>query len=100
MFGEGSQGGGQPGVGQHGRVDAAGEFSDLIDGSPELAAGLIDGGAGGRVRLLVKLCADDPEAEQHAEETLLRAVVQIALDPPSFRPASRDDSGSRGADLG
>ena len=55
---------------------------------------------GGAVRLRAELRAGELQREPEREQPLLRAVVEVALEPPPLLVAGADDAGSRGAQLG
>jgi hypothetical protein len=88
--GERLDGGLQPAVGEHGRVDPAGELAQLLERTREL---LLRGGdhlarpVGG----LADLVLGDPKGEAERDEALLGAVVQVALQPPPLLHAGLHD---------
>ena len=70
-------------VGQHGGVDAAGEVAQLGQRLLRLGVGLVEQlprlvGVGG------KSLAGHAEVHREGDEPLLRAVVEVALDPPAL----------------
>ena len=54
--------------------------------------------AGGR-RVLLERRADQAQVERERHEPLLRAVVQVALEPPALGVAGLDDARARGGQL-
>jgi len=72
--------GGQPVVGQHGRVDAPRELAQLAQRALDVLAGALELGAHRRPQ--VELPEGEAEAQRDRHEALLRAVVQVALDAP------------------
>ena len=76
-------------------MEAAGELAQVLEPGVELAGRVLDQlAAGGDV--LLQLHLRDPEQERRRDEPLLRAVVQVALEPPPLLVAGPDDAGTRG----
>ncbi len=89
---------GQPGLGQHGGVDAAAELAQLQQRFPGLLAGRFDEclqcgvGVGG-------VLARHPECQAESDQPLLRAVVQVPFQPQALGVACLDNPGARCPDL-
>jgi hypothetical protein len=80
----------EPAVAEHGRVDPAGELAQLLDGELRLLARPGDELGCGR-RVFAHLRLGHPERDRDRDHPLLRAVVQIALDPAALGVGRRDD---------
>jgi hypothetical protein len=78
-------------VAEHRRVDPAGELAQLLDRELDLLAGIRDQLRGTR-RLARDLRLGEAERQGDADEALLRAVVQVALDPPALGVGGGDDA--------
>ena len=76
-------------------MDAAGELAQLVERELQLGAAGLERGhrgrRGGRGR--------DPERERERDEPLLRAVVQVALDPAARLVGRLDDAHARRLEL-
>ena len=75
-------------VGEHGRVEAARELADLADGERELLLGPLE-----KLRRAVAAARHpsgcDAERLEGDDQPLLRAVVEVPLEPPPLRIAGR-----------
>ena len=80
-------------------MDAAGELAQLVERSTQLRVGLGEELAGA-VRLGAELRAGELQREPEREQPLLRAVVEVALEPPPLLVPGADDAGARRAQLG
>ena len=78
-------------VGQHRRVDAAGELAQLVERGAQLGDGGVD--------LIADLGAQQPQREREHHQPLLGAVVEIALEPAALGIAGLDGTGARRAQL-
>ena len=87
----------EPAVGEDGGMDAAGEVAQLADRALGLVAGLADELE--RVLAAVQPLARDPQVQGDGHEPLLRAVVQVALQPPALAVGGGDDARLRGAQV-
>ena len=76
-------------------MQATGECTQLLQRGPELGIDLRELG----LELARIPFAREPEREPDRQQVLLRAIVQIALDPPALRVAGRHDPPARGANL-
>ena len=85
-------------VAEDGGMDAARQLAQLLDGELGLLARLRDE-LRGRVRIAVDPRLGEPERDGHGDEPLLRAVVQIALDPAPLGVGGGDDPLARGAQI-
>ena len=63
-------------------MDPPREIAELLQGLAELAPCSVDRALGLRVALEALL--EEAELERERDESLLRAVVQVALDPTAF----------------
>src|SRR4051794_41830416 len=80
-------------------MDSARELAQLLQRLRELVAGRADELL--RERWVVADAAlDHPQLERDRDESLLRAVVEVALEPAPLRVAGGDDALARGAQLG
>jgi hypothetical protein len=77
--GQGGDGRVQAPVGEHGRVDAAGQVAQLGQGPLGLLVGLADQG-GGRGRVGLQLGPGHAQVHGQGDQPLLGAVVQVTLD--------------------
>ena len=79
-------------------MDAAGELAQLPERALQLHAHVREQAPGAlRVALDARLDAAQVERERH--QPLLRAVVQVALEPAAFRVLDLDDAGGGGRQL-
>ena len=79
-------------------MDAARELAQLVErGGELLACGFEHGVGGGRIG--VELALGEAERERERDEPLLRAVVEVALEPAPGLVARLDDAGARRAQL-
>ena len=84
----------QPALGQHGGMDAARQLAQLLQGVRELVAGELE------VAVLGMPARRQPQHQRQRDEPLLRAVVQVALQPPPLGVAGLDDARARGGEIG
>ena len=98
MPGDRAQRLGAAAVEQQRRVDALCELADLIDRLLGGAAGALEHGARLR-RLGVDEVGGEPQVHDHSDQLLLRAIVNVALDPPALGVGRADDACARGAEL-
>ena len=85
-------------LGQHGRVDAAGELMQLAERGAQLGVGFGEELCGA-VCVRSELRTRELEREAEAEQALLGAVVEVALESAPLLVAGRDDARPRGAKL-
>src|SRR4051812_40394494 len=79
-------------------MDAPRELAQLLERALQLGArGLEEPRARGRVG--VELALREPELERQRDEPLLRAVVEVALEPPALAHRHLDEPGPRGLQL-
>ena len=82
-------------------MDPAGELAQLLDGHLQLRCGLV--GRGDRVGIANppgrEPASEPPERQRDRDEPLLRAIVQVALEPPSLLVGGLHDPRPRAADL-
>ena len=97
--GQRPQRGGEPALGEHGRVDAPGQLAQLVHGrrrllgqGVELRVQLVRARGHGRLRR--------PQLHREGDQPLLGAVVQVALDPAAGVVGRGDDPGPRRGQLG
>ena len=84
----------EPVVGEDRRVDAAGQLAQLLERLREVRVGAPE--QLGRLRVAVgDLPPDQAQGERERDEPLLRAVVQVALEPAPLVVARRDDARAR-----
>ena len=79
-------------------MQAARELAQLAGGRREVLDRLVEQ-LGGE-RRVVELAAREPQRQRETDEVLLRAVVQVALEPAPRVVGRGDDAGARGAQLG
>ena len=84
--------------GEHRRVDATGQLAKLVEALRELVLRRGQGLAGGRW-ILLERHADQGQVEREGDQPLLRAVVQVALEPPALDVPRLDDARARGGEL-
>ena len=79
-------------------MDAAGQLAQLVEPLGEL---LLRRGQelARRGRVLLERRADHAQVERDRHEPLLRAVVEVALEPPALGVAGLDDARARGGEL-
>ena len=92
--GQRGQRGVQAAVGQHGRVDATDHVAQLGDRVLRLLVRAGDQLPGG-LRVGVELLLGHPEVHRQRDQVLLRAVVQVALDPAALGVRRVDHPGPR-----
>ena len=73
-------------------MDAAGQLAQLLDAGGELAERGLEHPRQLAVRGRLALC--EPEMKRNPGEAALRAVVQIALEPPALGVADGDEAGA------
>src|SRR6185437_10349029 len=73
----------EPAVGEQRRVDAVGEVAQFLDGGLDLVGELVDHQRR-RLRVVGDEVAGEPEVHGEGDQVLLRAVVQVALDPAAL----------------
>ena len=83
-------------VDERGRVQAVRQLAQLPDG---VARGRRPGGQGRPHPLRVAVDLGGLQLEGQCEQRLLRAVVEVALDPPAFGPLGVGEPAPRGVDL-
>ena len=88
----------EPVVGEHRGVQPARELAQLGQRRAELLARALDRGVRGR-RVLVDQAVGDPQADRERDEPLLRAVVEVALEPPPLAVAGGDHARPRRGEL-
>jgi hypothetical protein len=74
-------------------VDAVGELAQLVDRLRELALGRLQEPGGPR-RIGSHLVAGQPQVDQQRRQPLLRAVVEVVLDPPALGVGGLDEPGA------
>ena len=79
-------------------MDAAGQLAQLRRAPGEIVLRCGEELAGGR-RVALELGADHAELERDGDEPLLRAVVEVALEPPALGVADLDDPRARRGEL-
>jgi hypothetical protein len=89
-FGERLQRTAESDIGDDCGVDTTGQAAQLVDGLVELIDRILQQSGHGRVELLA---GDQPKREGQSDQTLLRSVVQIALDPSAFPVGRLHDAG-------
>ena len=88
----------QAAVGQDGGMDPAGQLAQLVEALGELVLRLREQLAGGG-RVLAQRRLDQAQVERDGDQPLLRAVVQVALQPPALGVAGLDDARAGGGEL-
>ena len=78
-------------------MDPACEVAQLSERLAELAPGLVDRAL--RLGVVLEALLEEPELEREGDETLLGAVVEVALEPAPLGVARLDHLGTRGAEL-
>ena len=86
--------GGETALGQQRGMDPAGQLAQLGRGRGELLADPLERGAG-RVRVALGEAAREPHVQRERDEPLLRAVVEVALDPAAGVVGRLHDAGAR-----
>jgi signal transduction histidine kinase len=84
-------------VGEHGRVDAAGQLAQLLERLSELGGERVD--EPDEVGLVLEPRLEHPQLEGERDELLLGAVVEVALDPAARVVARLHDAQPRHAQL-
>src|SRR5262249_36921430 len=84
----------QPSFGEQRRVDPLGQLAKLLEGEGERLAGFAYE-CRGLTRALGQLGLEQAQRHRDRDETLLRAVVQVALDPPPLDVGRFDEAGTR-----
>jgi len=87
-----------PSLGQDGRVDAAGQVSQVLEGFIRLGLELLQCGAR-LIRVPVHEHLGQPHLDLERDQVLLCAIVQVALQPSSFLVLRPDQPLTRGAQL-
>ena len=90
--------GAQAALGEDAGVDALGELAQLAQRVGERRARLVEQRTGGG-RVAVEPRVGEPERHRDRHQPLLRAVVQVALDPPPLGLRGLDDPRARRAQL-
>src|SRR5205807_6524907 len=85
-------------LGEDGRVDAARKLTELPERLVELALRGDDEFARG-FGIAVEFRDGDPQLQRERDEALLRAVVEVPLEPAAFRVAGLDDARTRCREL-
>src|SRR5207244_5537597 len=85
-------------VGEDRRVDAARELAQLLERLRELRARAVEE-RGRAVGVVAELAAGEAERERERDEALLRAGVEVPLQPPPLGVPGLDDAGARGPQL-
>ena len=88
----------QAAVGEHGGMDAARELAQLLERLRQLLARAHEQLVG-RIRIARQLRLRQPQRQRERDQPLLRAVVEVALEPPPRVVARRDDARPRRAQL-
>ncbi len=88
----------EPVIAEHGRVDAARELAQLLDGGLRVYARLRDQRERA-LRVAGEARLGEAEGDGHRDHALLRAVVQVALDAAPLGVGGRDDALARGAQV-
>ena len=97
-LGQGLDRSAQPGLGQHRGMDPAGQLPQLGQRLPGLLAGRLDQRSQLRVRPGGAV-AGHPQGQAQGHQPLLRAVMQVAFQPPSLGVPGLDDPRPGGTDL-
>ena len=79
-------------------MDAAGQLAQLLERVRELGAGPAEELSRG-VGIARQPGLSEPQRKRERDEPLLRAVVQVAFEPPAFGVAGLDDARARAAQL-
>ena len=87
----------QAAVAEHGRMDPARELAQLLERLRQLLAGALERRA--RLGLVAAAAGGEPQVERERDEPLLRAVVQVALEPAALGVARLDDPRARGGEI-
>ena len=88
----------EPALGEHGGMDAARELAQLGCRRRQVRDRLVEQRAR-ECGVGLELPACEPQRERQADEVLLRAVVEVALEPAPGVVARGDDPGARRAQL-
>jgi hypothetical protein len=95
---ERADGGADAVVGQQGGMDAVREVTQVAQSALQVLARAVQQG-GGRVRVVEQACLGAAEGHQRADEGLLCAVVQVALEPAAGVVTGHDDPLARLCEL-
>ena len=74
-------------------MQPAGQVAQLLESRRQVLLRRIDRIAG-HSRLSLQLRLRDPQVERDRDQSLLRAVVQVPLEPPALRVARPDQLGT------
>jgi hypothetical protein len=80
-------------------MDAEGKLAQLGQRRHGFVRGSIQAASDGRVAVVTQGVSGDPQLETQRDESLLGAVVEVALDPPALKIPGLDDARARGTDL-
>ena len=78
-------------IAEHRRVEAASQLAQLVERERELVAGAGEEVTSGR-GVAVELAQCDAKGQCQRDDPLLRAVVEVALEPPPLDVARADDA--------
>ena len=81
-------------VGEHGRVQAAGELAQVGDRGTQLGLGRVQPGHGLGIAVRLQPRPVQPDPQGQADEALLRTIVQVALQPAPLCVPGLDDPGA------
>ncbi len=95
LVGQRGEGGREARLAEDRREDAVGQLAQLL----QRGRGLLPGRVQQPHERRVAAGASEPQVVGEREQLLLRAVVEVALQPAPLRVARRDDAGARGAQL-
>jgi hypothetical protein len=95
MFCECGERGGETGLAQDDRIETAGDVAQVVDGVPDFGLREVQVVLGGR-----RSRSEQPHREREADESLLRAVVQVSLEPPPLFVTCGENSSAGGAKVG
>lgn len=84
-----------PPLGEDGWMQATREFADLVQARRTLVNGEVE-----QLCMFLGRFSEPSQAEQHCRESLLGAVVQVALNPTALRVGPLDETRTGGAELG
>src|SRR4051812_39709577 len=80
-------------------MDPARQLPQLREGRLRLCRGFVETERDGGIAVRSKLASGEPQGKGQRHESLLRAIVEIALESLSLGVARCNDSRPRGADL-